>query len=294
MRSRNYQRNRLFIIAVCLLGVAAGACHAQETLLSVMTFNIRYGSADDGPNAWEHRKDTVVNAIRAYAPDIVGTQECLQFQAQYLDDALPDYEHFGVGRNANGTGERMEVFYKTETLAPIETGNFWLSTTPDIPGSRDWHSANIRMVTWAKFHHLKSQRFLYYVNTHFDHRSEEARQQAARLLARWVRKLPRKTAVIVGGDFNTDAERTEPWRILTRGALEDAWLAAEESIGPEVTWSAFESPSDSVNRIDWLLYRGMLSVKLCETVIYNENGHYPSDHYPVFARFVFGKNDEIQ
>ena len=255
----------------------------------MMTFNIRYGRPDYCPNAWEHRKETVANAIRAYAPDIVGTQECLQFQAQFLDDALPDYEHFGVGRNANGSGERMEVFYKTEELAAIDTGNFWLSKTPEIPGSRDWESANIRMVTWAKFHHLKSQRFFYYVNTHFDHRSEEARTQTARLLARWLRKLPKKTPVIVGGDFNTDAERSEPWRILTRAGLADAWISADETKGPELTWSAFKSPSDSVNRIDWLLYRGPLSVKLCETVLYNENGRYPSDHYPVFSRFVFGK-----
>ena len=289
MSSRNHQSNCAFIMAVCLLGLAAGTSHAQKTTLSVMTFNIRYGSAGDGPNAWEHRKETVANAIRAYDPDIVGTQECLQFQAQYLDDALPKYEHFGVGRNADGTGERMEVFYKTEVLAPIETGNFWLSTTPNVPGSRDWNSANIRMATWAKFHHHQSGRFFYFVNTHFDHRSEEARQQTAGLLENWIRKLPPKTIVILGGDFNADAERSEPWHILTRGALEDAWLSAEELIGPEVTWSGFKSPSDSVKRIDWLLHRGPLSVKLCETVIYNENGRYPSDHYPVFSRFVFGK-----
>ena len=224
MRNLKCRTSCAFLCAVCVLGVQLEWCVAQETL-SVMTFNIRYGSADDGPNAWEHRKEVVANTIREYGPDIVGTQECLQFQAQYLDDVLPAYEHFGTGRNANGSGERMEVFYKTEELAPIETGNFWLSKTPEIPGSRDWDSANIRMVTWAKFHHIKSRRFFYYVNTHFDHRSEEARKQSARILARHVRKLPKKSAVIVGGDFNAAAEQSEPWEILTGGALMDTWLS---------------------------------------------------------------------
>ena len=276
------------LIAAIALVLASGACAAQTTL-SVMTFNIRYGSANDGENAWENRKETVANTLRKYSPDIVGMQECLLFQAQYLDDALPEYEHFGVGRNANGTGERMEVFYKTEVLAPMETGNFWLSKTPEIPGSSDWKSANIRMVTWARFYHFNSKRSVYFLNTHFDHRSAEARKQAALVLERHLQEIPRDVPVIVGGDFNADAEDSEPWKILTGSGLTDAWLVAERSVGPAITWSGFGPPENSVKRIDWLLFRGMDSVNHCETVLYNENGRYPSDHYPVFSRFVFGK-----
>ena len=150
------------------------------------------------------------------------------------------------------------------------------------------------MVTWAKFHHLTSRRFVFYFNTHFDHRSEEARKQTARLLARHVRKLPKSSIVVVTGDFNAQAEHSEPWHLLTKYGLSDSWLTAERTKGPAVTWSGFEAPTDSVNRIDWILHRGPLIVSACETVLYNNNGRFPSDHYPVFARFVFGKNDEIQ
>lgn len=273
-------------VVAILVVLAAGACTAQ-TSLGVMTFNIRYGSANDGENAWDKRKEVVVNAIREYAPDILGVQECLEFQAQYLDDALPEYEHFGVGRKGDGTGERMEVFYRTDVLAPLETGNFWLSKTPDVPGSRDWQSANIRMVTWARFYHFKSERPVYFLNTHFDHRSVEARKHAALVLERHLRKLPRGVPVIVGGDFNATAESSEPWEILTGRRLSDAWILAEERIGPAITWSGFAAPEDSVKRIDWLLIGGVKSVTQCETVLYNENGRYPSDHYPVFCSFVF-------
>lgn len=278
------------LLCVCLVGFNARPCVAQETL-DVMTFNIRYGSADDGANAWDLRKETVADAIRKYGPDIVGTQECLSFQAQYLDDALPGYEHFGMGRNADGSGERMEIFYRTDKLAPIETGHFWLSKTPDVPGSRDWNSANIRMVSWARFHRLESGDFFYYLNTHFDHRSEEARKQAAQLLAKHISGLPKSSIVVLTGDFNAGAERSEVWEILTKSGLSDSWLTAETTEGPEVTWSGFQDPTDSVNRIDWILHRGILSVSSCETILYNNNGRYPSDHYPVHARFVFGKND---
>lgn len=291
MDRRNISRFPATIAGVCLLSFWASASFA-ETQLSVMTFNIRYGSANDGPNSWDLRRETVVNAIRAYDPDIVGTQECLLFQAQYLDHALPGYEHFGVGRNPDGTGERMEVFYKTDVLAPIETGNFWLSKTPDVPGSRDWNSANIRMVTWAKFHHLKSREFFYYLNTHFDHRSEEARQEAATLLSRYTRKLPENNFVILTGDFNSRAEDSVAWTTLTSDRLSDSWLSAKITRGAKNTWSGFKAPQDSVNRIDWILFSGPAVVNHCETVLYNENGRYPSDHFPVFARFVFGKKVE--
>lgn len=290
MKMSSVQLRYALFVYVCLAGFNARLCAGQETL-DVMTFNIRYGSADDGANAWDLRKGTVVDAIREYGPDIVGTQECLLFQAQYLDDALPGYEHFGVGRNADGSGERMEIFYRTDKLAPIETGHFWLSETPDLPGSHDWNSANIRMVSWVRFYRLKSRDFFYYLNTHFDHRSEEARVQAARLLARHIGELPKSSIVVLTGDFNADAERSEAWEILTKHGLSDAWLTTESTEGPEVTWSGFQDPSDSVNRIDWILHRGPLSVSSCETILYNNNGRYPSDHYSVQARFVFGKKD---
>lgn len=275
----------LLLIAIIAFLVPAWA--TAQTELAVMSFNIRYGSANDGENAWDLRREVVANTIRHYSPDIFGTQECLQFQAQYLDDVLTDYEHFGVGREANGSGERMEIFYKTDLLAPIETGNFWLSETPSVPGSRSWNSSNVRMVTWAKFYHYESKEFFYYLNTHFDHRSEDARVGAATVLAKFIQKLPKGALVVLTGDFNSDAERTEAWKILTRKTLNDSWLDAKNQVGPEVTWSAWKPPADIVNRIDWILYRGSVDVLHCETVTYNENNRFPSDHYPVFAKFAF-------
>lgn len=110
----------------------------------------------------------VLNAVRVYGPDDLGTRVCLRFQEQFLDDALPDDGYFGMGRKGNGSGEGMEVFYKTDELAPIDTANFWLSKRPEISGSRDCGAPNIRMVTWAKLHPMKSRRFFCYLNTHFD------------------------------------------------------------------------------------------------------------------------------
>jgi endonuclease/exonuclease/phosphatase family metal-dependent hydrolase len=266
--------------------LSMGAC--GETPLTVMSFNVRYATAFDGPNSWPHRKDVLAAVIRRCAPDLIGTQECLEPQAEFIAQALPDYRWIGIGREADGKGEMAAVFYKKDVLSPIETGNFWLSETPDVPGSTSWKSSCTRMVTWARFRHIKADRFLFFFNTHFDHASEHARQESARVLLERIGALPSDATVIVTGDFNAAAEDSAPWRTLTAGGLADAWVTAGERIGPEVTFGGFRPPQmDRRERIDWVLTRGPIKSARCETVVYNQQGRYPSDHFPVVANLLW-------
>ncbi len=275
---------RFTAIAVILLALGSTAA-LGDIPLTVMSFNIRYGTANDGDNSWEHRKDIVVGMLREKAPTIIGTQECLDFQADYLVAHLPHYRWFGVGREADGNGERMAVLYRSDLVSPIDSGNFWLSETPDVPGTSSWNSACNRMATWAKFYHHESKTFFYYVNTHLDHKSEAARQSGAHVLLDFINTLPENAPVILTGDFNSTAVHSEPYTILTDGGMTDAWGAARDQVGPSVTWSAFKAPEPGTNRrIDWILTRGPVAVNRCETVTYNQGGRYPSDHFPVIAQ----------
>lgn len=271
---------QMIILTILLSSVTA---QGQDTLdLTIMSFNIRHGAADDGEDSWPLRKDIVVDAIRAYQPDFVGTQECLDFQAEYLAEHLPEYNWMGIGRDPGGTGEYMAVFYKKEFI-PLETGNFWLSETPDVP-SRSWDSACNRMVTWGKFKHTSSGKEFHFYNTHFDHQSPAARQGAAKVLVDRLAALAEPAALIITGDFNADGGHSEPWHILSKAGFKDAWINAAERVGPPVTFGAFKVPRQAQNkRIDWILYRGPADVKKCETVLFNREEQYPSDHYPVVA-----------
>ncbi|MBI5092349.1 MAG: endonuclease/exonuclease/phosphatase family protein [Candidatus Hydrogenedentes bacterium] len=278
-------RIRMGIVA--LLTAFLGAAAPADTALTVMSFNVRYGTADDGPNSWDRRKDVLTRTIRQCAPDVLGTQECLDFQAKYIAAALPEYAWFGVGRERDGSGENVAIFYKKDTLVPEEKGQFWLSKAPETPGSKDWGSHSIRMVMWAKFQPKTGGSPFFYYNTHLDNGSEEARREGARLLADRIRHLPDGATAVVTGDFNDNAESSEPWHILTGEGMKDCWLAAANRIGPDVTWSAFQPPAKvSKSRIDWVLVRGSVKVESCETILYNEDGRYPSDHYPVCAKLI--------
>ena len=184
----------------------------------------------------------------------------------------------------------MEILYRKAVLAPLETGNYWLSETPDVPGSKSWNSSNVRMVTWARFYHYPTRERFFHFNTHFDHRSEDARKQAAVMLAQDVLHRASGERAIVTGDFNAIAMSSDPWNTLIDAGLKDCWQVAAETKGPEVTWSGFAAPDmRRKRRIDWILLFGDIQCALAETVTFNRDGRYPSDHYPVFSRISWQK-----
>jgi endonuclease/exonuclease/phosphatase family metal-dependent hydrolase len=264
-----------------LLAVSGGVLGAET--LRVMTFNVRYPAPGDGENQWERRRDLLVATVREKAPDVMGTQELFYEQGQYIVERAPEYAWFGVSRRGNREDEHMGVFYRKEKLRLVESGNFWLSETPEVAGSMSWGVSLPRMVTWGLFEIQGSGRRFYFYNTHLAHRREddEARVRSVRIIAERMRRLRRGVPVILTGDFNA-AAGSEAYRVLAR-EFHDAWWAAVRQSGPEGTYHGFLGKPGNA-RIDWILYRPEeIHVLEAETVTRNEGGRYPSDHFPVWA-----------
>ncbi len=273
------------ILAV-LLALTAAICPGET--LRVMTFNVRYPSKGDGANSWEARRDLLVKTIRLENPDLVGTQELFEEQGRYITEQAPEYAWFGRSRRGNHEDEHMGVIYRKSRLTPIESGDFWLSETPEIPGSSSWGMSLPRMVTWARFKTSQGGRFLYY-NTHFPHRPQDhqARLQCARLIASRVAALVQDEPFLLTGDFNAPAGG-EVQAVLT-ATLTDAWTAARRRSGPESTFHGFRGTPREGGRIDWILYRGPWQSLEVTTVTNHEQGRYPSDHFPVCAVLKLGR-----
>ncbi len=277
---------RLAAVAIVAAVVAAAASQAAAPIpLGVMTFNIRTANGQDGSNAWPNRQTLVVETIERFSPQVVGLQEALNEQVEYLAAALPGYRWLGVDRGLNGgkgISEYTPIFYRHAELSPIESGNFWLSSTPDRPSPGRRVS---RIVTWAKFHHLATGRHIYVFNTHLTLRRGQAQIDSAALIATRVAALPTGSAVVVTGDFNAIAETSDTWEVATGQGLEDAWVVADDRRGPALTSNGFGPPRRGTeSRIDWILVGGPISVRSVETVLHTRQGRYPSDHYPVMAR----------
>lgn len=274
---------RKLIPALLLLALAPAAI--ADTALRVMSFNVRFPSPNDGPNVWDARRDIMVGVIRRYKPDLIGTQELYRSQGDYIVQKLPAYTWFGLSRRGNQEDEHMGVFYRRSRLELLDSGNFWLSETPGVPGSMSWGVSLPRMVTWAEFRDKRTGKHFRYFNTHFPHRQQddEARQHCARLILERIQALPAETTVLMTGDFNSDIS-AEPHRILA-SALTDAWQQVSKPSGPRATFHRFTGRPAALRRIDWILYRGNLTPRKVETITYNRKGRYPSDHFPVLAVF---------
>ena len=63
-----------------------------------MSFNVRYGTAEDGDHIWDKRKDAACAMILDQRPAVFGVQEALDFQLAYIKEHCPDYEWVGVAR----------------------------------------------------------------------------------------------------------------------------------------------------------------------------------------------------
>src|SRR4051794_32745868 len=101
----------------------------------VMSFNIRYGTADDGDNSWGKRRAFLIETIKSFDPDLLGTQETLAEQRDDLAAGLKGYGVLAAGRDdGRGSGEMMAIFYRESRFEKLGGGHFWLSETPDEAG----------------------------------------------------------------------------------------------------------------------------------------------------------------
>lgn len=282
-------RHGLITLLLCLLMVwpASASETVEAAPLRVMTFNVRLPTDADGEDRWEKRRDLLVQTVRETAPDVIGTQELFAEQGAYIVQRLPQYAWFGRGRSGDASGtadEHMGVFYRKDALRVIESGDFWLSDTPEIAGSITWGNLHPRMVSWALFERRTDRRRFYFFNTHLPYRDQDEpiRERGVALLRDRIAVLPPDVPVVVTGDFNTTPD-TAVHAFISRD-LADAWTHAAERNGPAETFHGFKGNAD--RRIDWILVRG-LQARTIETVTRQENGRYPSDHFPVLTELAW-------
>ncbi len=279
---------------------AADARPAVQAV-SVLSFNIRYDTPVDGPNRWPHRKELVRSVIETSAADFVGLQEVTPMQWDYLRRVFAD-KYGGLIRTREknpAVGEAVPLLYRLDRweLDPSEQGTFWLSETPDVPGSGSWETACVRITTWGRFIERKTGRAVYVFNTHLDHRSEEARYQGARLIRWRIEQRRHDDPVLLMGDFNV-GESGEPIRLLLDNSSEaksknkagrllvDTFRQAHPEAKDVGTFHGFDG-QPSPAKIDYLFASPPCRVEEATIIRTHENGRYPSDHFPISAKVRF-------
>jgi endonuclease/exonuclease/phosphatase family metal-dependent hydrolase len=292
---------RVWTLAVTALLVAGSACTATRpestpAALSAadevraMTFNIRYGTAPDGEHAWPLRRHLAFRVIRDYAPTVLGVQEALRSQLDEIGRELPDYGEIGVGREDGvEAGEYSAILYDRRRLELLEHDTFWLSDTPDVPGSMTWGNRITRVATWARFRSADGGTF-YVFNTHWDHESQPSRERSAALILERIRaRAHPDDPVLLMGDFNAGEDNAAFQALLAKrseGAgelrLYDTFRAVHPDAGQTGTYHAFRGDR-SGPKIDAILASPEWETLAADIVLLEVGGRYPSDHFPVTA-----------
>jgi endonuclease/exonuclease/phosphatase family metal-dependent hydrolase len=296
-----HEKNLSIWLVIILLSYPLLLSFGQETnsehhssKLKLMTYNLKFASPSFKPS-WELRREMQVDLIRQYDPDIIGTQEGLKEQIDYLADQLSEYIVVGEGRKGGDDDEHMAIFIKKDKFRLRELQSFQLSKTPDIIGSGP--AVNPRMLTWVRLAmidieaegkdgvypsdyrgHWENTQEFYVFNTHYFNggKATLARHNASKLIKERIAELDRfgtwtaERPVFLMGDFNCKPG-SAPYKELTGD--------------PDAkTPGLMLDTSEDHNDIDWILYRGS-SVKVLhyEEVDYNVDGVYPSDHKPIYV-----------
>jgi endonuclease/exonuclease/phosphatase family metal-dependent hydrolase len=280
------------LVAALVISAAALTSQVQpREPLTIMSFNIRYGTAKDGENAWTARRTMLFDVLREQRADLVGLQEALDEQIAEIATAVPGYATVGVGRDdARNSGEFSAILFRQDRFRVAEAGTFWFSDTPSVPASKSWGNNITRICTWARFTDRDGRAFWHF-NVHLDHQSQPSRERSTELLRQRVesRAFPTEP-VIITGDFNVG--EANPAIVTLTGGLKregsppflDTFRVRypeEREVG---TFTGFKFGATTGEKIDYVLVQPGTDVMHAEIVRTSRDNRYPSDHFPVVAR----------
>jgi endonuclease/exonuclease/phosphatase family metal-dependent hydrolase len=264
--------------------------------LSVMSFNIRRGTAKDGKNHWIFRRNRVRELLHHYRPDVLGLQEALDFQVSEILAMLPGYEKVGVGSLGGRKGLFNVIYYDAVRFIPSAEGTFWFSDTPDVAGSRGWGNILPRTCTWVRLIEKDSGQAFYFYNVHLDHISQRSRKNSVVFLTQFIYTRSSPDPFVLTGDFNARETSAPvqylkgriPLRIKTKGSVSnlepvmDTFRARYPNDRNIVSFHGFRRHLFRF-KLDYIFAPS--SVRVHDAIIIQPQWKecYPSDHFPLFS-----------
>jgi endonuclease/exonuclease/phosphatase family metal-dependent hydrolase len=273
--------------------------NGKNDTIRILSFNIRNGAADDGENSWDNRRYLVSEILSNY--DIIGLQEALKFQIEEIIEDAPDYGIIGVGRTDGDTlGEYAAVLYKIDRFQALLDGTLWLSDTPLSPGSMNWGNRIPLILTWAKFEDTITGEKFFVFNTYWDHESQDSRIKSARFLRETIGGIANfHNPIIITGDFNTSMNSPEMKIVFSfegneeDAELRDSFFDENEKDTPCGTFHGFRGQRLG-DKIDYVIVNQMIRTTFAKIIYENDNGRYPSDHFPVMAEIIINTEKNKQ
>ena len=249
----------------------------KENIIRIMSFNIR--CSDVGVQTAESRYPLVSETILKGAPDSVGLQEATPEWMDYLKDALNDkYDYVGIPREDEG--EYSSIFYRKDKYTVAESGNFWLSETPEKE-SKGWDAVCYRICTWAVLENKETKEKYVHVNTHLDHIGVLARRNGVELMLEHLKNYNDIPAVFTA-DMNILEGEENYLQFVNSGFMYDTKYKAENSMS-YLTYHDVHPSEQEKSIIDYVMINNKFSADTYRVVTAGIDEKYVSDHFPIYA-----------
>ena len=269
----------LFLLTILFTAIAG----ANAQSLKVASFNIRYDNPRDSGNLWVNRAPVVANLIRYHDFDIFGVQEALKNQLNDISKSLPEYSIYGKGRDdGKDAGEHSSIYYKKDMFKMLKSGDFWLSTTPDVPG-KGWDATCCnRICSWVYLEDVKSRKKFYVFNVHFDHQGVVARKESGKLMVQKIKEIAGGEPVLLTGDFNGNRESEWYKTLANSGIVRDTYKEVKYPYENNSSTNGFRTPQ-GMGVIDHIFISKQFTASRWGILTDTYFGKFPSDHFPVAA-----------
>lgn len=273
----------LATVSVVIMVVAGCCSQVREDALrdsgekdglevKVMSFNIAGDVDDDDLWDWDERKGLIADIIRQQRPDVVGLQEAILLNIHYIIDAVGGYGYYGVNElgQDNDEAESLRLLYRSDRWEVDETnsGIFWFTSTPEVPGSKDWGALWIRDCVFARLVDKDTNEGFYVYNSHWSYASQESRSKSARLLVERIQGRKYDEPFVAIGDFNA---RKKDESIMHLKDSDENPVPMKEAV---------------YNRVDWIFSENGKFEIVNSEIIDNEEA---SDHKAISAMIRFHK-----
>lgn len=274
-----------FIFALVLAPFFSLPIKAQHMIIG--SYNLRYANTNDLGNLWQDRAPVIASLLSFHGFDIIGTQEGLRHQLDDLTKMLPEFEHYGIGRDDGiAAGEHSAIFFNKNKFSLVDKGDFWLSETPEKP-SKGWDAAISRICTWVKLTEKKSGKSFYVLNAHYDHMGVVAREESSKLVLKKIQDIAGDFPVVFMGDLNGDHSSSWYQLIARSGQLRDAYELAPVRYAINGSFNGFGKSIEKSNIIDHVFISSAFNTTRYGILTDTYLGKYPSDHFPVLVEVDF-------
>lgn len=289
--------NKIFLVLVFIgcsqLLLAGNPVNTKKH--RIMSCNIRVALPDDSLKGvgWDKRKDVCIEIIKQHHPDIICTQEVIGVQYEDMVNTLPDYYSFGfVGpeMDANPIGyhgiAKNVIFFSKKRYKFVSAGNYWLSETPEIAGSKSWDTARARHCNWVRLIDTYSGKEFRVMNTHLDHVAQLAKEKQIEMILNEASQYKTDFPQLLIGDYNSNISNNVIKMIRAAG-----WSDTYAEVHGEGEAGGSTHDFDGITvkagkarkRIDFIFSRGTIKSIDSDLIKDTVNGVYPSDHFFLFA-----------